>query len=212
MSYRTAIPYCYRDPNGTYYFRLALNKELRMLVPLLPQEVRLSLLTKRRQKAKGLALSLAQSLLSQQAVLVQMANENASGKDIFKQHLRDIEEHRHLIRMSAEDKLAYIPESVAKTVAEGLERESLKNGLISIITDLEKELADKKHGIVQRKRLMLAEHQSQDAAPATRTNQPPTDTGTKQTDSSASTQQSPAGHSTNTDEPNAEPVLVWGSW
>lgn len=53
---------------------------------------------------------------------------------------------------------------------------------------------------------------SQNTAPATRTNQPETDTGIKLDDSSTSTQQSPAGHNTNTDEPNAEPVLVWGSW
>ena len=62
------------------------------------------------------------------------------------------------------------------------------------------------------------EHPPQSTAPATGTNRPPTDTGTKQTDSSASsassasTQQSPAGHSIKTDEPNAAPALVWGSW
>ncbi|GAA3545751.1 hypothetical protein [Zobellella aerophila] len=56
------------------------------------------------------------------------------------------------------------------------------------------------------------EHPSHSTAPATGTNQPPTDTNTKQIDSSASKEGLPAAHSINIDEPNADPALVWGSW
>ncbi|GAA3545790.1 hypothetical protein GCM10022394_27220 [Zobellella aerophila] len=114
------------------------------------------MLTKRRQKAKELALSLAQSLLSQQAVLVQMAKKNTSSKEILEQHLKDIEELRHLVRMTTEEKLEYIPESVARMVANGKEQEKLKGTLLSIIDEAEKDLRERKHGIVQKKRLKLS--------------------------------------------------------
>lgn len=153
MSYRTAIPYCYRDPNGTYYFRLVLNKKLRILAPLLPKEVRLSLLTKRRQKAKELALSLAQASLSQQAVLVQMARKNAPSKDLLEQHLKNVEEQKRLIRMSTDEKLTSIPELVIGTGINTWDLAEHKSSLSLTIRELEQEVSGIEHGFIKKEKL-----------------------------------------------------------